>query len=88
MGVRANTVALAVSAALFAAGCFVMSRFGAQVQSSALVYPFMITWGASALGWPVFALRAVRAASSALLLRRARRRRYGRRLPATRRRPQ
>jgi hypothetical protein len=42
MRLKTNIVALAISAAVFAACCLVMLQFGPQMNSKAFVYPFMV----------------------------------------------
>ena len=64
MTTKTNIIALVASAALFAACCLVMFEFGAQMNSKALVYPVVAVWGLSALIWPLFAVRTVRAVLS------------------------
>ena len=61
MTLRAHIIGLVTSFAVFAACCVVMLRFGSQMNSEALVYPFMALWGVSALVWPFFAVKVVRA---------------------------
>jgi len=60
MTFRSNILALAISAAVFAVCCIVMFKFGQQMNSKVLVYPFVAVWGLSALVWPLFAVRAIR----------------------------
>jgi ABC-type Fe3+ transport system permease subunit len=78
MTLRTNIIGLALSATMFAACCVAMLKFGPQMDK-ALVYPFMAVWGVSALAWPLFAVRVIRAALSATgaSLRRARQSRRG-----------
>ena len=79
MTLRQNIIALATSFALFAGCCAVMLRFGSQVNSETLVYPFIVLWGVSALVWPLFAVRVIRASLSGAIasMRRARQGRRG-----------
>ena len=62
MTLNTNILALAVSTSVFAVCCVIMLRFGSQMNSQAFVYLFIAVWGLSALVWPFFAVRAVRAA--------------------------
>jgi hypothetical protein len=79
MTVRTHIIGLAISFAVFAACCVVMLRFGSQMNSEALVYPFIALWGVSALVWPFFALKVIRASLSGAFasMRRARQGRRG-----------
>jgi len=45
MTFRSNILALAISAAVFAVCCIVMFKFGQQMNSKVLVYPFVAVWG-------------------------------------------
>lgn len=76
---RTQIIGLALSFAVFAACCVVMLRFGSQMNSEALVYAFMALWGVSALVWPFFAVKLIRAALSGAFasVRRARQDRRG-----------
>ena len=49
MRLKTNIIALAISAAVFAACCVVMLQFGPQMNSKVLVYTFIVLWGWSAL---------------------------------------
>ena len=79
MTLRTHIIGLAISFAVFAACCVVMLRFGPQMNSAALVYSFMALWGVSALVWPFFALKVIRASLSGAFasMRRARQGRLG-----------
>jgi hypothetical protein len=61
---KTNIIALAISATVFVACCVVMFQFGPQMNSEAFVYPFMVVWAASALAWPLFVVRTIRAPSA------------------------
>jgi hypothetical protein len=79
MTLRTNIIGLAISGVVFVACCAAMLRFGQQMNSEAVVYPFIAVWGLSALAWPLFAVRLLRASLSYAFasLRRARRNRRG-----------
>ena len=79
MTYRTRLFGLVISFAVFVACCIVMLRFGPQMNSEALVYPFMALWGVSALVWPFFAVLVIRASLSSAFasMRRARQGRRG-----------
>jgi hypothetical protein len=64
MNSRTHIIRLAISLAVFAACCVVMLRFGSRMNSEALVYLFIALWGVSALVWPFFAVKVIRASLS------------------------
>lgn len=64
MTFRTRLIGLAVSFAVFAGCCVVMLRLGSQMNSEAVVYPFMALWGVSALAWPFFTVTVIRASMS------------------------
>lgn len=47
--------------AIFLICCLIMVVWGSQMNSGIVVIPFMAVWGLSALLWPAFALRTLRA---------------------------
>jgi len=61
MTFKATLIWLAGTAAAFVICSFVMLRFGPQMNAPATVYPFIATWGISALAWPLFVVLAFRA---------------------------
>ena len=61
MTLRIALMWFAITAALFGACCFLMLRFGDDMNAPAVVYPFIAAWGVSALSWPFFAILAYRA---------------------------
>ena len=76
---RSNILGLAVSGIVFAACCVAMLQFGPQMNSQAFAYPFIAVCGVSALAWPLFAVRVIRASLSgaSASLRRSRQSRRG-----------
>jgi hypothetical protein len=61
---RTNIIALVISATVFGGCCLIMFEYGPQMNSKALVYPFITVWGLSTLVWPLFLVRAIRAVLS------------------------
>ena len=45
---------------VFAICCVIMLVWGNQMNAAAVVIPFMVIWGLSALLWPAFAVKSLR----------------------------
>jgi hypothetical protein len=61
MTFKSALIWLASTAAVFVMCSFVMLRFGGHMNAPAIVYPFIATWGISALLWPLYVVLAFRA---------------------------
>jgi hypothetical protein len=69
MTLKRASVWLGATAATFVACCLLMVRFGHEMDAQAVVYPFMVVWGISALAWPLFAIWTFKAGIASLKLR-------------------
>ena len=65
MTLKARLLWLLASAGTFLACCVVMLRFGQDMNSRAVAYPFVALWGVSALAWPMFLILSLRASVTA-----------------------
>ncbi|WP_133175367.1 hypothetical protein [Sphingomonas oleivorans] len=61
MTIKQDLIVFAMTASLFAAGCIAMLTADDALSPYPIVtYGFIAMWGVSALGWPLFLIRAVR----------------------------